>query len=81
MENHIREGHKTAGSPNKTYRDELAGKGSTFSDTPSEADARDKAKIEKVLSGDTQKIDTVHPDELKDDGDDEAIRRETLENK
>lgn len=75
------ENHKTEGNPGKAYREELAGKGSTFSDTPRESDARDKAKIEKVLSRDTQKMDTVHPDELKDDGDDEAVRRETLENK
>lgn len=68
------------GNPDKAYHDELAGKGSSFADTPSESDARDKAKVEKVVSGQTQKIDTVHPDELQDD-DNEAMRRETLDNK
>lgn len=68
------------GNPDKAYRDEMVEKGSSFTDTPTEADARDKAKVEKVLSGQGQKIDSVHPDELQDDSD-EAIRRETLENK
>ena len=68
------------GNPEKAYRDELDGKGSTFSDTPSEADARDRAKVEKSLTGQSQKIDSVHPDDLDDDDLDE-IARETLENK
>lgn len=71
---------KREGNPDKTYREELAGKGSSFADTPSESDARDKAKVEKVRSGQGQKIDSVHPDELQDD-DVESIRRETLDNK
>lgn len=68
------------GNPEEAFRDELAGKGSTFTDTPSEADARDKAKVQKAISGQSQKMDTVHPDELNDDDMDE-ITRETLENK
>lgn len=71
---------RKVGDPNEAYREELDNKGSTFTDTPSEAEARDKAKVEKALSGESQKMDSVHPDELLDD-DDEAIRRETLENK
>lgn len=70
------------GNPDKAYRDELSGKGSTFTDTSSESDARDRAKVEKVMQGDTQKIDSVHPDDLQDDDNsEEEIRRETLENK
>lgn len=80
MEERKWEPDRKTGNPDKAYRDELANKGSTFTDTPSEADARDKAKVEKALSGDSQKMDSVHPDELLDD-DDDAIRRETLENK
>ena len=68
------------GNPDKAYRDELEGKGNTFSDTPTESDARDKAKVEKAVSGETQKIDSVHPDELRDDENDDILR-ETLENK
>ena len=68
------------GNPDKVFAEELKGKGSVLTDTPSESEARDKAKVEKVLSGETQKMDTVHPDELLDD-DDEGITRETLENK
>lgn len=80
MEERKWEPDRKEGNPDKAYREELANKGSTFTDTPSEADARDKAKVEKALSGESQKMDSVHPDELLDD-DDEAIRRETLENK
>lgn len=69
------------GNPDKAYRDELSAKGSTFTDTPSEAEARDKAKVEKVMHGDTQKMDSVHPDELQDDDAEEEMHRETLENK
>lgn len=71
---------RKAGDPDQAYQDELAGKGSMFTDTPSEADARDKAKVEKALTGQSQKMDSVHPDELKDDDMDDMIR-ETLENK
>jgi hypothetical protein len=80
MDNNKFEPDRKEGNPDQTYRDELAGKGSTFSDTPSEADARDKAKVEKALTGQSQKIDSIHPDELKDDDMDDMLR-ETLENK
>jgi hypothetical protein len=80
MDKHKWEPDREAGNPDEAYRDELAGKGSTFTDTPTEADARDKAKVEKALSGESQKMDSVHPDELQDDDIDE-MTRETLENK
>lgn len=80
MDKHKWEPDSREGNPDKAYRDEMAEKGSTFTDTPSEADARDKAKMDKALSGQSQKIDSVHPDELQDDRE-EAIRRETLDNK
>jgi hypothetical protein len=68
------------GNPDKAYRDELQEKGSSFADTPSEADARDKAKVEKALSSQGQKTDSTHPDDLRDEDIDE-MTRETLENK
>jgi hypothetical protein len=72
---------KEAGNPEKAYHDELASKGNSFTDTPSESDARDAAKIEKAQTGQSQKMDGGNPDEF-DDGDlAEEIRRETLENK
>ncbi|WP_121354261.1 hypothetical protein [Flavisolibacter nicotianae] len=80
MEKNKWEPDKREGNPDKAYRDELAGKGSSLTDTPSESDARDRAKMEKARGGQGQKIDGVHPDELQDD-DGESIRRETLENK
>jgi hypothetical protein len=80
MDNRKFEPDSREGNPDEVFREELNNKGTVFTDTPSEADARDKAKVQKALSGDSQKIDTVHPDELKDDDMDE-ITRETLENK
>ncbi len=80
MDQHNLEPDRKRGNPEQTYRDELAGKGSSFGDTPSESDARDKAKVEKALTGQSQKMDSVHPDESKDDDMDE-MTRETLENK
>lgn len=67
-------------NPEKAYREELHNEGSSLTDSPAESEARDKAKIEKVLTGQGQKMDTVAPDELQqDDISDEEIRRETLE--
>ena len=71
---------RKVGNPDEVFREELRNEGSVLNDTPTESDARDKAKVQKVLSGETQKMDTVHPDELKDDDMDAQIR-ETLENK
>lgn len=81
MDTHKWEPDRKEGNPDKAYNDELDNKGSTFTDTPSETEARDKAKVEKVLTGQGQKMDTVAPDEFDDDVDEDAIRRETLENK
>lgn len=80
MDKHKWEPDSRVGDPGKAYREEFENKGSTFTDTPSEADARDKAKVEKALSGESQKIDSIHPDDLQDDNYDD-VRRETLENK
>ena len=68
-------------NPNKAYRDELNEKGSTFLDTRAESDARDQAKMQKVASGQTQKIDGGNPDADDDTASDEEIRRETIEKK
>jgi hypothetical protein len=80
MDKHKWEPDRKEGNPDQTYNEELNNKGSLLSDTPTESDARDKAKVERVLTHQSQKIDTVAPDELQDDNDDE-IRRETLEKK
>lgn len=80
MDKHKFEPDQNMGDPNKVFREELRNEGSMFTDTPAESDARDKAKVKKALTGQSQKMDTVHPDELKDDDMDEQIR-ETLENK
>lgn len=67
------------GNPEKAYREEMHDKGSTFSDTNAESAARDKAKIEKSLTGQGQKMDSVHPDELKESREDKMIERERRE--
>lgn len=72
---------KESGNPNKVYREEIENKGSTFTDTPAESDARDAAKIEKAQTGQSQKMDGIDPDELDDGNLADEIRRETLENK
>ncbi|MFL5810326.1 MAG: hypothetical protein ACJ749_12450 [Flavisolibacter sp.] len=69
------------GNPGKVYDDELREKGTTFTDTPRESDARDRAKIEKAATGQSQKIDGGNPDAEEDSVNNEEIRRETLENK
>ena len=78
--------HKTdtrdkTGNPEKAYRDELKGKGSTFTDTNAESAAQDEAKLDKVSTGQTQKIDGGNPHADDDSVSDEEIRRETLEKK
>jgi hypothetical protein len=72
---------KERGDPNKVYGEELENKGSTFTDTPAESDARDAAKIEKAQTGQSQKMDGIDPDEFDDGNLADEIRRETLENK
>lgn len=76
--------HETekTGQPEKVYRDEMEGKGGTFLDTNAESNARDQAKLDKVASGQTQKMDggNPHADE-EDSASDEEIRRETLQKK
>lgn len=62
--------------PGKAYNDELKEKGSTFTDSPIESDARDKAKIEKTSSPNSQKIDGNNPFADEDTQSDEEMNRE-----
>ncbi|GAA4747881.1 hypothetical protein GCM10023229_30220 [Flavisolibacter ginsenosidimutans] len=73
--------NKNYGDPNRAYREELNEKGSTFTDTHAESEARDKAKIEKAATGQSQKMDGGNPHAEEDTVSDEEIRRETLEKK
>ena len=63
-------------NPGKAYRDELQEKGSTFSDSPIESHARDRAKIEKTSSPDSQKMDGNNPFAEEDTQSDEEVNRE-----
>jgi len=69
-------GKDKIGNPAKVYRDEMHDKGSTFTDTAAESKARDMAKVNKSLSGQGQKMDSVSPDELKPDRNDRIIEEE-----
>lgn len=62
--------------PGGTYRDELQEKGSTFGDSPIESAARDRAKIEKTSSPDSQKIDGNNPFADEDTQSNEEMNRE-----
>lgn len=67
------------GNPEKAFKEELQDKGSTFDDTNAESNARDMAKIEKSLTGQGQKMDSVDPDELKETHEDRMIEKERSE--
>jgi hypothetical protein len=73
--------NKNYGDPEKTFHDELKDKGSTFTDTHAESEARDDAKIQKAATGQSQKMDGGNPHADEDTVSDEEIRRETLEKK
>jgi len=52
--------------PDQVYQDELNNRGKEIFDTEREGDARDMAKIQKAITGQGQKMDSVHPDDLDD---------------
>jgi hypothetical protein len=67
-------------NPEKVYRDEFSQKGSTFTDSPIESDARDKAKMERTTSPyNSQKIDGNNPYADEDSMSDEEMNRETYD--
>jgi hypothetical protein len=63
-------------NPGKAYNDELHQKGSTFTDSPIESAARDKAKIERTASPDSQKLDGNNPFAEEDTQSNEEVNRE-----
>jgi hypothetical protein len=66
-------------NPAKVYNDEMNDKGNTFLDTDKESKARDMAKVNKTLSGQGQKMDSVNPDDLKETRNDRMIEQERRE--
>lgn len=62
--------------PSRVYKEEMENKGSSFLDNAKQSEARDKAKIEKALSGESQKMDSVDPEELRPTKNDEILERE-----
>ena len=63
-------------SREKAYSDEMNDRGNEFFDSQEDTKARDRAKIEKSVSGRGQKIDSVHPDDLEQTRNDEMIEQE-----
>jgi hypothetical protein len=69
-------GNKGKDKPAKVYNDEMNNKGNSFLDTDKESKARDMAKVNKALNGQGQKMDSVHPDDLKETRNDRMIEQE-----
>ena len=65
-----------AKDPSQVYQEELENKGSSFLDNAKQSQARDKAKIDKALAGESQKMDSVDPEELRPTENDEILERE-----
>jgi len=51
-------------------------KGNSFLDTQKESKARDMAKVNKAIDEEGQKMDSVHPDDLKETRNDRMIEQE-----
>jgi len=62
--------------PEQTYRDEMHDRGHAIFDNEAQGDARDRAKMDKALGGQGQKIDSAHPDDLQPDQNDLNIEKE-----
>lgn len=60
-------------NPQKRFQDEPYSKGDESTDRSGEGQSQDLSTIERVISGDGQKMDTVHPDELEMDRNDRII--------
>jgi hypothetical protein len=69
MKDRLKDINQQKGNPSKVYWDEMNDRGSHPTDSNEESDARDRAKMHKSIAGANQKIDSVHPDELKDEED------------
>ena len=74
--NNNSKGQDSSKDPSRVYKEELENRGSTFLDNSRQSEARDQAKIEKALSGQSQKIDSVDPEELRPTHNDEILERE-----
>ncbi len=67
------------GNPDKVYNEELNNQGSGLFDTQQEGEARDAAKIEKALSGETQKTDSIGAVNFNDPSDNASAREREQE--
>jgi hypothetical protein len=69
-------GDKRKENPAKAYNEEMNDKGNSFLDTQKESKARDMAKVNKAIDEEGQKMDSVHPDDLKETRNDRMIEQE-----
>ena len=76
MRNNKNKGTQSEKDPSQVYIEERENKGSRFLDNAEQSVARDRAKIDKVLSGESQKMDSVDPEELRPTKNDEILERE-----
>ena len=76
MRNNKNKGTQSEKDPSQVYIEERENKGSSFLDNAEQSAARDRAKIDKVLSGESQKMDSVDPEELRPTKNDEILERE-----
>lgn len=74
MKDHLRKINEERGNPEKAYSDEMNERNSNAMDTNAESDARDLAKVSKSIEGTNQKMDSVHPDDMQNDEDDNALK-------
>jgi hypothetical protein len=76
MKNNSNKDLQSGKDPSQVYKEEMENKGSSFLDNAEQSVARDKAKIDKALSGESQKMDSVDPEELRPTRNDEILERE-----
>ena len=76
MRNNKNKDTNSGKDPSQVYNEERENKGSSFLDNADQSAARDRAKIDKVLSGESQKMDSVDPEELRPTKNDEILERE-----
>ena len=61
--------------PQKAYEQEKRYGGHELGESEEVENARDRAKVEKAVSGSGQKMDGVHPDQLEMDENDRIIEQ------
>ncbi|MER3464517.1 MAG: hypothetical protein C4329_09060 [Chitinophagaceae bacterium] len=72
MKDYLKDINEERGNPEKKYGDKMQQRTNHTKNTNDESEARDLAKVHKSVSGENQKIDSVHQDDLQNGLDDYA---------